>query len=483
MIEWMQKHKKWLVITIWISTISFIAAGMVGWGSYNFSLNENVVAKVGQLDITQRQLENRYRQLYMQYNADGKMDAQKAQELDLENQALKSLIEQALLQNFALDLGLRVSHQEIIDEISKLDYFQKEGQFDASLYKELLKQNNIKPADFEEDVQNDLLIKKVASIIPFGESTPLEQNTFSFPLQIQDTIQIKILTQKNLRPNITEEELKSFWQAHKNQFEYPSSTKIEYILVNTDSQKPSAQDLQKLYKDNQSKYTDDQGNLQTFAQVQQTLRKEQQENMAEEKALREYVALKKSTEKYGQERILLEEDKDFGVEVLEAIDQGQAGETLKPIKTNTGFLVVKILEKTPRSTKSFEDAKQEVLTEVQAQKTQQMLEQQAQKLVEEGFEGEKLQAINQESKIKGLNQEENQLFLNHLFTSTKKRDYVSLQSKMIVFEVLSQTLSKSSPLGQKSKQIVNFYKGQVISQEFYKYLQNQYKITTFKKEG
>ncbi|MCE3049139.1 SurA N-terminal domain-containing protein [Helicobacter sp. faydin-H23] len=479
----MQKHKKWLVITIWISTISFIAAGMVGWGSYNFSLNENVVAKVGQLDITQRQLENRYRQLYMQYNADGKMDAQKAQELDLENQALKSLIEQALLQNFALDLGLRVSHQEIIDEISKLDYFQKEGQFDASLYKELLKQNNIKPADFEEDVQNDLLIKKVASIIPFGESTPLEQNTFSFPLQIQDTIQIKILTQKNLRPNITEEELKSFWQAHKNQFEYPSSTKIEYILVNTDSQKPSAQDLQKLYKDNQSKYTDDQGNLQTFAQVQQTLRKEQQENMAEEKALREYVALKKSTEKYGQERILLEEDKDFGVEVLEAIDQGQAGETLKPIKTNTGFLVVKILEKTPRSTKSFEDAKQEVLTEVQAQKTQQMLEQQAQKLVEEGFEGEKLQAINQESKIKGLNQEENQLFLNHLFTSTKKRDYVSLQSKMIVFEVLSQTLSKSSPLGQKSKQIVNFYKGQVISQEFYKYLQNQYKITTFKKEG
>lgn len=483
MIEWMQKHKKWLVITIWISTISFIAAGMVGWGSYNFSLNENVVAKVGQLDITRRQLENRYRQLYMQYNADGKMDAQKAQELDLENQALKSLIEQALLQNFALDLGLRVSHQEIIDEISKLDYFQKEGQFDASLYKELLKQNNIKPTDFEEDVQNDLLIKKVASIIPFGESTPLEQNTFSFPLQIQDAIQIKILTQKNLRPNVTEEELKSFWQAHKNQFEYPSSTKIEYILVNTDSQKPSTQDLQKLYKDNQSKYTDDQGNLQTFAQVQQTLRKEQQENMAEEKALREYVALKKSTEKYGQERILLEEDKDFGVEVLEAIDQGQAGETLKPIKTNTGFLVVKILEKTPRSTKSFEDAKQEVLTEVQAQKTQQMLEQQAQKLVEEGFEGEKLQAINQESKIKGLNQEENQLFLNHLFTSTKKRDYVSLQSKMIVFEVLSQTLSKSSPLGQKSKQLVNFYKGQVISQEFYKYLQNQYKITTFKKEG
>ncbi len=32
MITWMQRHKKWLVITIWISTIAFVGAGFVGWG-------------------------------------------------------------------------------------------------------------------------------------------------------------------------------------------------------------------------------------------------------------------------------------------------------------------------------------------------------------------------------------------------------------------------------------------------------------------
>ena len=36
MITWMQRHKKWLIITIWISTIAFIGAGFVGWGSYNY---------------------------------------------------------------------------------------------------------------------------------------------------------------------------------------------------------------------------------------------------------------------------------------------------------------------------------------------------------------------------------------------------------------------------------------------------------------
>jgi hypothetical protein len=43
MIEWMQRHKKWLVITIWISTIAFIGAGFVGWGAYDFGKTEGTV--------------------------------------------------------------------------------------------------------------------------------------------------------------------------------------------------------------------------------------------------------------------------------------------------------------------------------------------------------------------------------------------------------------------------------------------------------
>ncbi|WP_416829360.1 SurA N-terminal domain-containing protein, partial [Helicobacter ganmani] len=47
MIGWMQKHKKYLIITIWISTIAFVGAGFVGWGSYSFSSTSNAVAVVG----------------------------------------------------------------------------------------------------------------------------------------------------------------------------------------------------------------------------------------------------------------------------------------------------------------------------------------------------------------------------------------------------------------------------------------------------
>ena len=52
MITWMQRHKKWLVITIWISTIAFVGAGFVGWGSYEYGKQGGVVAVVGDREVS-----------------------------------------------------------------------------------------------------------------------------------------------------------------------------------------------------------------------------------------------------------------------------------------------------------------------------------------------------------------------------------------------------------------------------------------------
>ena len=52
MITWMQKHRKYLIVTVWISSIAFIAATMVGWGAYNFSSSASNVAEVGNIKIS-----------------------------------------------------------------------------------------------------------------------------------------------------------------------------------------------------------------------------------------------------------------------------------------------------------------------------------------------------------------------------------------------------------------------------------------------
>ncbi|MDC0933875.1 SurA N-terminal domain-containing protein, partial [Arcobacteraceae bacterium] len=67
MIEWMQKHKKWLIVTIWISTIAFVGAGFVGWGSYDYEKSTSTVAIVGEKEVPLKDLQNEYSSLYSQY--------------------------------------------------------------------------------------------------------------------------------------------------------------------------------------------------------------------------------------------------------------------------------------------------------------------------------------------------------------------------------------------------------------------------------
>ena len=67
MITWMQRHKKWLVITIWISTIAFVGAGFVGWGSYKYGSSSGAVALVGNKKIKISDLQDEYNILYAKY--------------------------------------------------------------------------------------------------------------------------------------------------------------------------------------------------------------------------------------------------------------------------------------------------------------------------------------------------------------------------------------------------------------------------------
>ena len=84
MLSWMQKHKKYLVVTIWVSTIAFVGAGFVGWGAYDLNSNRATsVAKVGHRNISIQELQQKYDSLYQYYNNlfDGKLTQEKANEL------------------------------------------------------------------------------------------------------------------------------------------------------------------------------------------------------------------------------------------------------------------------------------------------------------------------------------------------------------------------------------------------------------------
>ncbi len=67
MISWMQRHNKYLVITIWIATIAFIGAGAVGWGSMHFGQRAGSIAKIGDVTVSKLKYQFTYNNFYSEY--------------------------------------------------------------------------------------------------------------------------------------------------------------------------------------------------------------------------------------------------------------------------------------------------------------------------------------------------------------------------------------------------------------------------------
>ena len=91
MITWMQKHRKYLVITIWISTIAFVGAGFVGWGAYSYNTSRaGAVAVVGNTKITLQELNRAYTNIYNYYQdkSNGKFSREQAKKMGLKDIAL-----------------------------------------------------------------------------------------------------------------------------------------------------------------------------------------------------------------------------------------------------------------------------------------------------------------------------------------------------------------------------------------------------------
>ena len=103
MITWMQKHKKYLVVTIWVSTIAFVGAGFVGWGAYDFNKSRATsIAKVGNIDISYQRFQQAYSQLFNYYSqmSGRQLSEDEANQLGLANAAAEGLIRETLLLNY-----------------------------------------------------------------------------------------------------------------------------------------------------------------------------------------------------------------------------------------------------------------------------------------------------------------------------------------------------------------------------------------------
>ncbi|WP_104759595.1 peptidylprolyl isomerase [Helicobacter bizzozeronii] len=482
MIAWMQKHKKYLVVTIWVSTIAFVAAGMIGWGQYNFSFASGSVAKVGRVLITQEELDMAYKQLVDAYSQSipnfKDLDEKQIKAMGLERSALQVLINQALLKNLALDLGLGVSSDEIIAEIKKSSMFQKDGHFDEELYKKLLQENHYRPSAFEDNVKNALILQKISALFPKA-TTPLEFDSFLWALQLQDKVRIKILEPQAVV--LKESDLQKYYEQHKNSYKKPPSYTLESVEVKPEELKAgvSTQQLQDYYQKNKGAYSKG-GKLEDFEHVKDKVQQAYLLHKAQELALEKYLALKKNTLKPNAQTL---SNLPYSEAINQKIEALRVGEVLKPQNYEGGWLVVKLRAKDSKQIQTFKEAQAQVRAALGAIQQKEQLEKEASQQVK-SFQGEDIGTITSDfqGSIHDLSPEQSQKLVRHIFNQPYKQGYVILEGpKAVLYQIYAQDFKHTLKDTHTLKEAFGNLKAQSFDGVLVSMLRAQYPITLYSK--
>ncbi|WP_455755716.1 peptidylprolyl isomerase [Sulfurimonas sp.] len=484
MITWMQRHKKYLIITIWISTIAFVGAGFVGWGQYSYGDKAGAVAKVGNIEITMGELQKSYSRLYSQYNKmfQGNFDEEKAKSFELQAQALKQLTDQALILNLADSYDLRISDAELLVELKTQEYFFKDGVFNKDIYKEVLSRNNLTMKEYEEDVKKQILIQKALKLLPV-EVNSNESAIIDTIMNIADKIEYKVLTDADINIDTSDTLLKPFWEARQQEFMTEVSYEVKYIKQTQVSKEHDAIKIDEHYSQNRTHFKDEDGKILVFEDAKEAVIAELNAKATKDTALRTYIAYKKgklSSDVKVQTAIISETNNPFNEVALEKIKKlSLTSPFLKPVEIDGEYYTFELIKTNPSKAKSFEEAKALVLPIfIESQKKTKLLELAKNSL--NSFKGTQTDFITNKDAIKitDISVEEGNDFLMQLFNKQEKRGIISLKDgKVVLYNILEQKLLGNTNTNQDNS-IVRL-KSAMFNEGLISNLQNKYKTEIF----
>src|SRR4029453_1163139 len=171
MLDRMRRHKNWLKWSLGLVVLTFIAfyipsfldtTGVVGVGAST----SDVVATVNGTDIRgldfQRRYQNQVQAYQQQYG--GNVNEQLLRQLGIDQQILQQMVDEQAALAEAERQGIRVSDEELAQQIFSIPALQENGRFiGEQRYEQLLASQYppITKGDFEQSLRRSMMIDKL----------------------------------------------------------------------------------------------------------------------------------------------------------------------------------------------------------------------------------------------------------------------------------------------------------------------------------
>jgi len=492
MITWMQKNRKFLVPTLWISAIAFIGSGAVGWGKYSYgSASGDSVAKVGDIEISSGELQSTTNNLFNYYNNlfGGKLTKEQAQGMHLQENALSKLTNDALLLNYANEIGIVALDEEVLKEYTSINAFKTDGKFSKSKYEQILRAQGINKKLFEKQIRKSVVLKKLKSLLSLP-ATKLEKEALFAGKSLQDHLMIKKITKDLSSITASDDELKKFWETKKDNYKSKISYVLESIKVPIDGIEVNESELKEFYDANKFKFKDEKGKIKPLESAKELVTKAVQLKKAKSKTLKKYLALKKGKIKADTELVVDATNAPFDLRELASL---KAGSFIKTLELKDGYLTGKLKAVNTPKTLEFEKAKDLALVDLKAQKSLKALETEASEILKKPIEGATdlgFVSPNDAQKLKDLDPMVASGLLREVFTKPDKKGFFIDKNSAYVYEIKEQKLFDKDAFTKESDVLVkniDGLKSNSIEDGLVNSLKKRYKIEQLvqftKKEG
>jgi len=433
---------------------------------------------VGNCKKTYSQLFNRYNQIFQ-----GQFDQEQAKKFGLDKQALRQLINEALLINLANSYNLEATDEEVAQALQGQQAFYENGVFSKTLYQKVLKQNRMTPTEYEDDIRKSLLIQKLLALFPV-KAEEVEKNAYETALGIADKIEYKILTDAMVTIDMSDTALKSYWEMNKERFLTPRAYKIAYIEQPKISSDASEEELNTYYNAHRQDFTGPDGKLLDYATAKSAVIAALDDKATNKAALKTYIAFKKDKLTSGMkitETTVAETNESFSPATMQAIAQaGTDNAYLKPKKEGDRYVIIKMLDVISPEPKSYEAAKTELMDDYRRKMSSQKLLEMAKEEVKT-FKGKVTKTFLKRTDttgFDGLDTAETEELLGAIFKSEKAYGAAGLQThKMVLYRIVEQQIEPApdSDAGKAVEQT----KTALFNQGLIKTLSNRYETKIF----
>ena len=404
MFDWITKNRIVVYAVLGFIILTFAFFGVDAY--FRGGAGANDVATVGDSSITMQEFGRSIRQAQDRM----RQSAQQKPELntylnspEFRRAVLDEMIQRRVLLQYAAKSDMAVSPNELRSVIGSVQaFYDDSGKFSPERYEQLLRAQNMTPAAFERQVEQDLVLGRIRDSIGATAFMPEKVVDRLVRLRGQEREVSQLLvspTQFRSEIKVSEEDAHKYFEDNKSLFRIPERARLAYLVLTPEvaaaNVKISDEELRKKYQERISEFTtpEERRASHILIAVPADASKERQAE-AKAKADKIYQELQASPGRFAELARANSDDPgsaehggDLGFfqrgfmvkEFEDAAFSLPKGKISSPVKTQYGYHIIRIDDIKPSKSTPFEQVREQILKELRESKLQQAYAEAAQR--------------------------------------------------------------------------------------------------------